>query len=171
MFVSFYTPLFCYKNKKIVLFVNSFVELLFMRRNFLSHLLHGKSSLTIHYLFSLHPSHPLSLFIRSLSCQSMEGLETLHSMKSLWLGKNKIEEIGGGRNKWYYYYYHFAMLYTLLLCSIFVLFFLRYLIIVTVIIIIIIPHEHYCHNCHYQLRSNQIKLHWFKLNSIKRNLT
>ena len=127
MFVSFYTPLFCYKNKKIVLFVNSFVELLFMRRNFLSHLLHGKSSLTIHYLFSLHPSHPLSLFFSLFLYfhQSMEGLETLHSMKSLWLGKNKIEEIGGGKDNapvanaihyswhWHWYYHWYCYCYTI----------------------------------------------------------
>ena len=33
----------------------------------------------------------------------MEGLETLTAMKSLWLGKNKIEEICGGKKTHLHY--------------------------------------------------------------------
>ena len=41
----------------------------------------------------------------------MGGLETLTSLQSLWMGKNKIEELGGGK---YWYSCTFTCLHTCL---------------------------------------------------------
>ena len=51
------------------------------------------------YLFiSYFHTSFISSFLPLLSFpQTMGGLETLTSLQSLWMGKNKIEELGGGK--------------------------------------------------------------------------
>ena len=87
LFVCFSTS--CFHSLIHSLFINLFI------RFYLSFFLH--------YLLSSIPNFFLPFFHASFITsflsfpQTMGGLETLTSLQSLWMGKNKIEELGGGK--------------------------------------------------------------------------